>query len=96
MLINNGTVLELVEMIHRIRQSHRSAKISWWQLDLLSGVFIAGLLGITFLHIPTGIEHLLEIGAVIIFYGLMLKWIRANAAALPDLKSEAQPPKWKR
>ena|SRR5688572_7729081 len=95
-LINNVTNLELLKMAHRIRQSHQPVKISWWQLYLLSGAFIAGLFSIILLHAPAGVEHLLEIGAVIVFYGLMLKWIRANADVLPDEKPEAQATKWQR
>jgi hypothetical protein len=61
---------------------NKQHKPAWWLLDVLVLLFIGALLAAHCLYLPPVEEHLLQIAAILIFYGLVAWWIRANSAPL--------------
>jgi hypothetical protein len=70
--------LELGEM----RMKQKRNQPAWWVLDLLALMLVGTLLLVHCLSLSTAGEVLLQILILLVFYGLMILWLRANSAAI--------------
>ena len=57
-------------------------KPSWWLLDGVVVGIILGLLAVQWAVPSPLVRQLLQVAAVVLGYGLMVLWLRANASAL--------------
>ena len=65
--------------------SSSNARPKWWQLYLSFPLLIALFIGESHLKISSGGHETLQIGILMIIYGLIHIWLKANSSALSQM-----------
>jgi len=61
---------------------NEKSKPSWWLLDGVVAGTLLGLVAVQWAVPSPLVRQLLQVAAVVLGYGLMVMWLRANASAL--------------
>ena len=61
---------------------NEKSKPSWWLLDGVVAGTLLGLVAVQWAVPSPLVRQLLQVAAVVLGYGLMVLWLRANASAL--------------